>query len=154
MKEENSQSMEDVERKLDKVINLTRYIGLSIIILLGLSIIFNQQTRIQELEKRISENTVEMQDLKSGFDKNFNELAQQIKDSFAQTEPPFRSLSSPPSFSSDFPKKGFIHCVEKGESVPSIAVKYSSQFKWIIDANRITDPTRLMVGRDLFVPTK
>ena len=154
MKEENSQPSESVERKLDKVINLTRYIGLSIIILLGLSIIFNQQTRIQELEKRISENTKELKDLKSGFDKNFNELAQQINNSFAQTEPPSISVSSPPSFSSDFPRNGFVHSVENGESLRSIAEKHNSQFKWIIDANRITDPTRLMVGRDLFVPTK
>lgn len=154
MKEENSQPSENVERKLDKVINLTRYMGLSIIILLGLSIIFNQQTRIQELEKRISENTVDMQDLKSGFDKNFNELAQQIKDSFAQTEPSSRRVISPLSFSSDFPKKGFIHCVEKDESLRSIAEKYSSQYKWIIDANQITDPTQSFIGRDLFVPAK
>jgi LysM repeat protein len=154
MKEEKGHSIENVERKLDKVINLTRYMGFSIIILLALSIIFNQQTRIQELEKRISENTVEIQDLKSGFDKNFNELAQQIKDSFAQTEPPSRSLTSHPSFSYDFPKKGFIHCVEKGESLRSIAEKYSSQYKWIIDANQITDPKRSFTGRDLFVPTK
>ena len=154
MNEENSQSIENVERKLDKVINLTRYMGLSIIILLSLSIIFNQQTRIQEMENRISENTEELQDLKSGFDKNFHELAQQINDSFAQAEPASRSLRSPPLFSSDFPKKGFIHCVEKGESLRSIAEKYSSQFIWIVDANRITDPTKLFVGRDLFVPTK
>ena len=154
MKEENTQPSKHLERKLDKVINLIRYMCLGIIILLGLSIIFNQQTRVQELENRISENTEELKNLKSGFDKNFNELAQQINDSFAQAEPASRSLRSPPLFSSDFPKKGFIHCVEKGESLRSIAEKYSSQFIWIVDANRITDPTKLFVGRDLFVPTK
>lgn len=154
MKEENSQPSENVERKLDKVINLTRYMGLSIIILLGLSIIFNQQTRVQELENRISENTKELQDLKSGFDKNFNMLAQKINKSFAQTEPSSRRVISPLSFSSDFPKKGFIHCVEKDESLRSIAEKYSSQYKWIIDANQITDPTQSFIGRDLFVPAK
>ena len=154
MKEENSQPIENVERKLDKVINLIRYLCLGIIILLGLSIILNQQTRVQELENRISENTEELKNLKSGFDKNFNELAQQINDSFAQTEPPSKNLRSPLSFSSDFPKKGFIHCVKKDESLRSIAEKYSSQYKWIIDANQITDPTQSFKGRDLFVPTK
>ena len=126
--------------------------GLGIIVLLGLSIILNQQTRVQELENRISENTKELKDLKSGFDKNFNELAQQINNSFAQTEPPSISVSSPPSFSSDFPRNGFVHSVEKGESVRSIAEKYNSQYKWIIDANQIIDTTRVFVGRELFIP--
>jgi len=152
MKEENGQSSEYLERKLDKVINLFRYMVLGIIILLGLTIILNQQTRVQELEIRISENTKELKDLKSGFDKNFNELAQQINNSFAQTEPPSISVISPPSFSTNFPRNGFVHSVEKGESVRSIAEKYSSQYKWIIDANRMTDPSKVFVGRELFIP--
>ncbi|MDA8989779.1 LysM peptidoglycan-binding domain-containing protein [Opitutales bacterium] len=152
MKEENGQSSEYLERKLDKVINLIRYMGLGIIILLGLTIILNQQTRVQELEIRISENTKELKDLKSGFDKNFNELAQQINNSFAQTEPPSRSVISPPSFSTNFPRNGFVHSVEKGESVRSIAEKYSSQYKWIIDANQMIDPSKVFVGRELFIP--
>jgi len=152
MKEENGQSSEYLERKLDKVINLIRYMSLGIIILLGLTIILNQQTRVQELEIRISENTKELKDLKSGFDKNFNELAQQINNSFAQTEPPSISIISPPSFSTNFPRNGFVHSVEKGESVRSIAEKYSSQYKWIIDANRMTDPSKVFVGRELFIP--
>jgi len=152
MKEENGQSSEYLERKLDKVINLFRYMALGIIILLGLTIILNQQTRVQELEIRISENTKELKDLKSGFDKNFNELAQQINNSFAQTEPPSISIISPPSFSTNFPRNGFVHSVEKGESVRSIAEKYSSQYKWIIDANRMTDPSKVFVGRELFIP--
>ena len=150
--EELHQLNDNVERKLDKVINLIRYMSLGIIILLGLSIIWNQQSRVQELENRISENTKELKDLKSGFDKNLNELVQQINNSFAQTEPPSISVSSPPSFSSDFPRNGFVHSVEKGESLRSIAEKYSSQYKWIIDANQITDPTRIFVGRELFIP--
>ena len=152
MKEENSQPSKHLERKLDKVIKLIRYMGLGIIILFGLSIILNQQTRVQELEIRISENTKELKDLKSGFDKNFNELAQQINNSFAQTEPPSISIISPPSFSTNFPRNGFVHSVEKGESVRSIAEKYSSQYKWIIDANRMTDPSKVFVGRELFIP--
>jgi LysM repeat protein len=152
MKEENSQPSKHLERKLDKVIKLIRYMGLGIIILLGFSIILNQQTRVQELENRISENTKELKDLKSGFDKNLNELVQQINNSFAQTEPPSRSVISPRSFSSDFPRNGFVHSVEKGESLRSIAEKHNSQYKWIIDANQITDPTRIFVGRELFIP--
>ena len=154
MKQDKNQPSEYIKPKLTKVINLIRYMGLGIIILLGLSIILNQQTRVRELENRISENTKELNDLKSGFGKNFNDLAQQINNSFTHTEHPSRGVITPPSFSSNFPRYGFVHSVEKGESLRSIAEKHSSQYKWIIDANQITDPTRIFVGRELFIPQK
>ena len=62
--------------------------------------------------------------------------------------------SSPPVFSSDYPENGLVHKVEKGETISSIAKKYSSKIKWIIDANRIADPTKVVAGKDLFVPQK
>jgi LysM repeat protein len=58
------------------------------------------------------------------------------------------------TFSSDYPQKGFVHKVEKGETVSSIAKKYESKVKWIIDANQIADPTKVFVGKELFVPQK
>ena len=57
MKQDKNQPSEYIRLKLTKVINLIRYMGLGIIILLGLSIILNQQTRVRELENRISENS-------------------------------------------------------------------------------------------------
>ena len=59
-----------------------------------------------------------------------------------------------PSFSNDYPKNGFVHKVEKGETVSSIAKKYNSKVSWIINANEIGDPTKVFVGRELFVPQK
>jgi LysM repeat protein len=47
-----------------------------------------------------------------------------------------------------------VHKVEKGETVSSIAKKYESKVKWIIDANQIADPTKVFVGKELFVPQK
>ena len=41
------------------------------------------------------------------------------------------------SFSTDYPQKGFVHKVEKGETVSSIAKKYKSKVSWIINANQI-----------------
>ena len=58
------------------------------------------------------------------------------------------------TFSTDYPQKGFVHKVEKGETVSSIAKKYESKIKWIIDANQIVDPTKVYVGKELFVPQK
>ena len=57
-----------------------------------------------------------------------------------------------PAFSNDYPKNGFVHVVEKGETVSSIAQKYKSKVSWIINANQISDPKKVFVGRELFVP--
>ena len=65
---------------------------------------------------------------------------------------PHGGRASDLSFSDDFPQKGFVHKVKKGETVSSIAQKYNSKVKWIIDANLIVDPTRVFEGKDLFVP--
>ena len=60
------------------------------------------------------------------------------------------ALASPAKdLSSDYPQKGFVHKVEKGETVSSIAKKYESKVKWIIDANQIADPTKVFVGKEL-----
>jgi hypothetical protein len=60
---------------------------------------------------------------------------------------------SRPAFSDDFPQKGFVHKVDKGETVSSIAQKYNSRVKWIIDANLIFDPIKVFEGKELFIPT-
>ena len=58
------------------------------------------------------------------------------------------------SFSDDFPQKGAVHTVKKGETVSSIAQKYNSKVKWIIDANLIVYPSKLLIGTELFVPLR
>jgi LysM repeat protein len=56
-------------------------------------------------------------------------------------------------FTDDYPKdKGFVHVVGKGETISSIALKYKSKIPWILSANRISDPTKVHVGKELFVP--
>jgi LysM repeat protein len=82
------------------------------------------------------------------------ELIKQMNDGFEKVS---KGTAAPPStntFSSDYPQKGFVHKVEKGETVSSIAKKYESKVKWIIDANQIEDPTKVFVGKELFVPQK
>ena len=44
--------------------------------------------------------------------------------------------------------------LKKGETVSSIAKKYSSQVKWIINANQIADPKKFLLEKELFVPQK
>jgi LysM repeat protein len=68
--------------------------------------------------------------------------------------PLLQVLQPVPTFDQDYPQKGFVHVVEKGETISSIAKKYKSQTKWIINANQIVDPKKVFVGKELFVPQK
>ena len=56
------------------------------------------------------------------------------------------------SFSNDYPKEGISYTVQKGDTLSSIAKKTSASMRDIINANKISDPTRLMVGQSLFIP--
>ena len=47
-----------------------------------------------------------------------------------------------------------IHIVQKGDTVKSIAKKYGSRVKWIVDANQLTDPEKIKVGEKIKVPQK
>ena len=56
------------------------------------------------------------------------------------------------SFSNDYPKEGISYTVQKGDTLSSIAKKTDSSVHDIINANKISDPSRLMVGQSLFIP--
>lgn len=55
-------------------------------------------------------------------------------------------------FNDDFPKEGVTHTVQTGETLSIIAKKYGVPMKTIQNANRIADPTKLLVGQSLFIP--
>ena len=90
------------------------------------------------------------------LNKKFQQIIEQMNRGFEQVTSAGVSTAAPkqPSFSNDYPKNGFVHKVEKGETVSSIAQKYKSKVSWIINANQIVDPTKVFVGRELFVPQK
>lgn len=56
------------------------------------------------------------------------------------------------SFGTDFPKEGITYTVQKGETLAAIAKKHGAKLQHIIDANKITDPTRVQPGQVLFIP--
>ena len=111
-------------------------------------------TRLQELERRASQGEKEQIALKKHIDKKFKDLVAEMNKAISQVNKSSSSASSTPAktFSSDYPQKGFVHKVERGETVSSVALKYKSKIKWIIDANQIGDPTKVFVGKELFVP--
>lgn len=56
------------------------------------------------------------------------------------------------TFTDDYPKEGVSYTVQKGDTLSAIAKKTGASMHDIINANKIADPTRLMVGQSLFIP--
>lgn len=110
--------------------------------------------RIASLEKRAQANASSQSQIQSNVDSQIQELIKQMNLGFDKVSKSTASSVAPKTFSSDYPQKGFVHKVEKGETVSSIAKKYKSKVDWIIDANQISDPTKVFVGKELFVPQK
>ena len=111
-------------------------------------------TRLQALERRASQAEKEQIALQKNIDQKLKDLIADMNKAISQVNKSSSSASPAPAktFSSDYPQKGFVHKVEKGETVSSVALKYKSKIKWIIDANQIGDPTKVFVGKELFVP--
>jgi LysM repeat protein len=64
-----------------------------------------------------------------------------------------RPAVTTPTFTEDYPKEGgSSYTVQKGDTLSNIAHKTGAKMQDIINANKIDDPTRLQVGRTLFIP--
>jgi LysM repeat protein len=55
-------------------------------------------------------------------------------------------------FTEDYPKEGVSYTVQRGDTLSSIAQKHGARVADIVNANKITDPTRIQVGQTLFIP--
>ena len=56
------------------------------------------------------------------------------------------------SFHDNFPKTGTTYTVRSGDTISGIATKFGSTRDWIQNANEISHPKYLQVGRTLFIP--
>lgn len=56
------------------------------------------------------------------------------------------------SFKEDFPKEGVNYTVQAGDTLSEIAHKQNAKLQDIVNANKITDPTKIRVGQTLFIP--
>ena len=110
--------------------------------------------RIQSIENRLNQNEKSQSILQKNIESKIKDLISQMNKGFDQVQSSPSNSSPAPSFNQDYPQKGFVHVIEKGETISSIAKKYSSQTKWIINANQIIDPKKVFVGKELFVPQK
>ena len=56
------------------------------------------------------------------------------------------------SFTEDYPKEGVSYTVQKGDTLAVIAKKTGAKQQDIINANKISDPARIILGQTLFIP--
>lgn len=56
------------------------------------------------------------------------------------------------SFAENYSKEGVSYTVQKGDTIAVIAKKTGAKQQDIINANKISDPSRIMVGQTLFIP--
>ena len=110
--------------------------------------------RLLAFETRLNQNSDSQIALQKSIDTKMRDLISQMNKGFDQVQSSSKPVSSVPSFSQDYPQNGFVHKVEKGETVSSIAKKYKSSVNWIINANQIGDPKKVNVGKELFIPQK
>ena len=112
------------------------------------------QNRLQALELAFRQSERARVTTQEEINKKFQQIIEQMNRGFDQVTQSSNSSTQTPTFSNDYPKNGFVHKVEKRETVSSIAQKYKSKVSWIINANQIADPNKVFVGRELFVPQK
>lgn len=56
------------------------------------------------------------------------------------------------TFSDDYAKEGVSYTVQKGDTLALIAKKTGAKIQDIINANKISDPSRINAGQTLFIP--
>ncbi len=55
-------------------------------------------------------------------------------------------------FSDSYPKEGISYTVQRGDTLSKIATKTGAKIEDIINANKLSDPSRIRVGQALFIP--
>lgn len=56
------------------------------------------------------------------------------------------------SFSENYPKEGISYTVQKGDTLAEIAKKTGARQQDIVNANKLSDPSRITIGQTLFIP--
>lgn len=86
------------------------------------------------------------------------QVAVQMEKLARQTNAALDSISkgaaaqAPVTFSDNYAKEGTSYTVVRGDTLAGIAKKTGAKAQDIINANKITDPSRIQVGQTLFIP--
>ena len=70
----------------------------------------------------------------------------------SRTAPASTAAVHQTTFSDDYPKEGVNYAVQKGETLAVIAKKTGAKQQDIINANKISDPSKIQAGQSLFIP--
>lgn len=62
------------------------------------------------------------------------------------------AAARPVAAAEDYPKEGIRYTVQKGDTLAEIARRLGAKQQDIINANQISDPSRIVVGQSLFIP--
>ncbi len=62
------------------------------------------------------------------------------------------AAAAPAAFSENYPKEGVSYTVQRGDTLALIAKKTGAHLTDIVNANKISDPSRIQVGQTLFIP--
>ncbi|MBN1404466.1 MAG: LysM peptidoglycan-binding domain-containing protein [Opitutales bacterium] len=85
-------------------------------------------------------------------------LAQQTQQALQAQAASIAAAPSAPTtaimFTDNFPKTGISYTIQKGDTLSGIARRNNASINDIINANRISDPTKLMPGQVIFIPQK
>lgn len=116
---------------------------------------------VEQLNKAIAElNRAVQGDLAEQKREVLTQVAAQLERMGKQTNAALESLAKnqaarpvvQSNFAEDFPKQGINYTVQTGDTLSSIAQKNGARLQDIINANKISDPTKIRVGQTLFIP--
>ena len=88
------------------------------------------------------------------------QVAMQIKELAKQTNAALDSVAKAQAtrpavqtnFSEEYPKDGINYTVQKGDTLAVVAKKTGAKQQDIVNANKLSDPSRITVGQTLFIP--
>ncbi len=84
--------------------------------------------------------------------KKLGEATNAALDSLTKGQAQRVATAAAPTFTSNFPSEGTSYTVQKGDTLSIIARKTGGKLSDIINANKITDPSKVRVGDTLFIP--
>ena len=116
-------------------------------------VVFRQELALLKAEfNRLSKT--QREELAKQITKQIQDLANQVNaggSSSGGSAPPSRPVLTEWDQSS-FPKTGIYYKVQSGDTLSKIASEVGSKVSYITHANKIPNPDRLQVGRELFIP--
>lgn len=116
---------------------------------------------IEQLNKAIAElNRVLQGDLSEQKREILAQVAAQLEKMGKQTNAALESLAKGQAtrpvvqsqFSENFPQQGINYTVQAGDTLSAIATKNGAKMQDIINANKLSDPTKIRPGQTLFIP--